>query len=149
MKTWTCLPFIRSGQNHFERGKKTRQTEKEVERQHQGISLSNLRCFLDEIIKNKCTLMTLWRATWCRRCRERRSADLNDVCNNNSYTQTISQVAVFCPSMKTGLYALQTLHEEHCIDQWTVCLAQRTAAVPIQSRGCLFFLLGSTAMLSA
>ena len=29
---WTCLPFIRSGQNHLarhgERGKKTRQTEK-------------------------------------------------------------------------------------------------------------------------
>ena len=35
---WTCLPFIRSGQNHFarhsERGKKTRQTEGEVGRQH-------------------------------------------------------------------------------------------------------------------
>ena len=31
---WTCLPFIRSGQNHLarhsERGKKTRQTEEEV-----------------------------------------------------------------------------------------------------------------------
>ena len=38
---WSCLPFIRSGQNHFarhsERGKKTRQTEKEVGRQHQGM----------------------------------------------------------------------------------------------------------------
>ena len=38
---WTCLPFIRSGQNHLarhsERSKKTRQTEKEVGRQHQGI----------------------------------------------------------------------------------------------------------------
>ena len=37
---WTCLPVIRSGQNHLarhsERGKKTRQTEEEVERQHQG-----------------------------------------------------------------------------------------------------------------
>ena len=37
---WTCFLFIRSGQNHFarhsERGKKTRQTEKEVGRQHQG-----------------------------------------------------------------------------------------------------------------
>ena len=36
---WPCLPFIRSGQNHLvrhsERGKKTRQTEGEVERQHQ------------------------------------------------------------------------------------------------------------------
>ena len=31
---WSCLPFIRSGQNHLvrhsERGKKTRQTEEEV-----------------------------------------------------------------------------------------------------------------------
>ena len=33
---WSCLPFIRSGQNHFakhsERRKKTRQTEEEVGR---------------------------------------------------------------------------------------------------------------------
>ena len=38
---WTCLPFIKSGQNHLarhsERGKKTRQTEVEVGRQHQGM----------------------------------------------------------------------------------------------------------------
>ena len=38
---WSCLLFIRSGQNHFarhsEREKKTRQTEKEVGRQHQGM----------------------------------------------------------------------------------------------------------------
>ena len=37
----SCLPFIRSGQNylarHSERGKKTRPTKKEVERQHQGM----------------------------------------------------------------------------------------------------------------
>ena len=37
---WSCLPFIRSGQNHLtrhnERVKKTRQTEEEVERQRQG-----------------------------------------------------------------------------------------------------------------
>ena len=37
---WTCLLFIRSGQNHLarhsERGKKARQTEEEVGRQHQG-----------------------------------------------------------------------------------------------------------------
>ena len=37
---WSCLPFFRSGQNHLarysERGKKTRQTEEEVGRQHQG-----------------------------------------------------------------------------------------------------------------
>ena len=38
---WLCLPFIRSGQNHrarhSESGKKTRQTEEEVGRQHQGM----------------------------------------------------------------------------------------------------------------
>ena len=36
---WSCLQFIRSGQKHLarhsERGKKTRQTEEEVGRQHQ------------------------------------------------------------------------------------------------------------------
>ena len=36
---WTCLPFIRSGQNHLarhsERGKKTRQTDEEAGRQRQ------------------------------------------------------------------------------------------------------------------
>ena len=35
---WSCLPFIRSGQNHHarhsERGKKTRRTKEEVGRQH-------------------------------------------------------------------------------------------------------------------
>ena len=40
---WTCLSFIKCGQNHLarhsERGKKTRQTEEEVGRQHQGIGL--------------------------------------------------------------------------------------------------------------
>ena len=38
---WSCLPFIRSCQNHLarhnERGKKTRQTGEEVGRQHQGM----------------------------------------------------------------------------------------------------------------
>ena len=38
---WSYLPFIRSGQNHLaihnERGKKTRQTEVEVGRPHQGM----------------------------------------------------------------------------------------------------------------
>ena len=38
---WSCLPFVRSGQSHLarhsERGKKTRQTEEEVGRQHQEI----------------------------------------------------------------------------------------------------------------
>ena len=44
---WTCIPFIRSGQNHFarrsERGKKTRRTEEEVGRQHQGMDRSGIR----------------------------------------------------------------------------------------------------------
>ena len=39
---WSYVPFIRSGQNHLarhsERGKKTRQTEEEVGRQHQGMT---------------------------------------------------------------------------------------------------------------
>ena len=39
---WTCLPFIGSGQKrcarHIERGKKTRQTEKEVGKQHQAMN---------------------------------------------------------------------------------------------------------------
>ena len=38
---WSCLPFNRSGENHLarhsEKGKKTRQTEEEVGRQHQGM----------------------------------------------------------------------------------------------------------------
>ena len=44
---WLCLPFIRSGQNHLarhsERGKRTRQTEEEVERQHQGMDRPGVR----------------------------------------------------------------------------------------------------------
>ena len=44
---WSCLTFIRSGQNHLarhgERGKKTRQTEKEVGRQHQGMDRPGVR----------------------------------------------------------------------------------------------------------
>ena len=44
---WTCLPFIRSGQihlaRHSERGKKTRQTEEEVGRQHQGMDRPGVR----------------------------------------------------------------------------------------------------------
>ena len=44
---WSCLPFIKSGQNHLarhsERGKKTRQTEEEVGRQHQGMDMSGVR----------------------------------------------------------------------------------------------------------
>ena len=48
---WSCLPFIRSGQNrlarHSERGKKTRQTEEEVGRQYQGIDRSGVRQVLE------------------------------------------------------------------------------------------------------
>ena len=44
---WSCLPFIRSGQNHLvshsERGKKTRQTEEEVRRKHQGMYRPGVR----------------------------------------------------------------------------------------------------------
>ena len=44
---WSCFPFIRSGQNHLarhnERGKKTRQTEKEVGRHHHGMDRSGVR----------------------------------------------------------------------------------------------------------
>ena len=44
---WSCLPFIRSDQNHLarhsERGKKTRQTEEEVGRQHQGMDRPGVR----------------------------------------------------------------------------------------------------------
>ena len=44
---WSCLPFIRSGQNHLarhsEKGKKTRQTEEEGERQHQGMVRPGVR----------------------------------------------------------------------------------------------------------
>ena len=44
---WSCFPFIRSGQNHLarhsERGKKTRQTEEKVGRQHQGMDRPGVR----------------------------------------------------------------------------------------------------------
>ena len=44
---WSCLPFIRSGQNHLarhsERGKKTRQTEEEVGRQDQEMDRPGVR----------------------------------------------------------------------------------------------------------
>ena len=43
----TCLPFTRTGQNHLarhcERGKKTRQTEEEVGRQHRGMDGPGVR----------------------------------------------------------------------------------------------------------
>ena len=44
---WTCLQFIRSVQKHLarhsERGKKTRQTEEKVGRQHQGMDKPGIR----------------------------------------------------------------------------------------------------------
>ena len=44
---WSCFPFIRSGLNHLarhsERGKKTRQTKEEVEKQHQGMDRPGVR----------------------------------------------------------------------------------------------------------
>ena len=44
---WSCFPFIRSGQNHLarhsERGKKTRQTEEEMGRHHQGMDQPGVR----------------------------------------------------------------------------------------------------------
>ena len=44
---WSFFQFIRSGQNHLamhsERGKKTRQTEEEVGRQHQGMDRPGVR----------------------------------------------------------------------------------------------------------
>ena len=44
VRSWTCLPFIRSGHvRHSETGKKTRQTEEEVERYHHGMDRSVLR----------------------------------------------------------------------------------------------------------
>ena len=44
---WSCLPVIRSGQNHLarhsERGKKTSYSEEEVGRQHQGMDRPRVR----------------------------------------------------------------------------------------------------------
>ena len=44
---WSCCLFIRSGQKHLarhsERGKKTKQTEEEVGRQHQGMDRPGIR----------------------------------------------------------------------------------------------------------
>ena len=44
---WSCLPFIRSGKDllarHSEKVKKTRQTEEEVGRQHQGTDRPGVR----------------------------------------------------------------------------------------------------------
>ena len=44
---WSCFPFIRFGQNHLakhsERVKKTRQTQEEAGRQHQGMNRPGVR----------------------------------------------------------------------------------------------------------
>ena len=48
---WSGFPFIRSGQNHLarhsERGKKTRQTEKQVGKQHQRMDRPGVRQVLE------------------------------------------------------------------------------------------------------
>ena len=53
---WTCLPLIRSGQNHLarhsERGKNTRQTEKEVGR-HQRMDGSGVRQASGKAVENR------------------------------------------------------------------------------------------------
>ena len=52
---WSCFPFIRSGQNrlakHSERGKKTRQAEEEVGRQHQGMDRPGVHQVLECSVK--------------------------------------------------------------------------------------------------
>ena len=56
---WSCLPFIRSGQNHLarhsERVKKTRQTEEEVGRQHLGMDRPGV-CQVPEGSKTGCEI---------------------------------------------------------------------------------------------
>ena len=53
---WPCLPFIRSGQNHLarhsKRGKKTRQTEEEVGRQHRGMDRPGV-CQVPRAVENR------------------------------------------------------------------------------------------------
>ena len=53
---WTCLLFIWFGQNHLarhsERGKKTRQTEKEAGRQPQGMDRPGV-CQVPEAVENR------------------------------------------------------------------------------------------------
>ena len=53
---WSCFTFIRSDQNHLarhsERGKKTRQTEEEVGRQHQGMDRPGVRQ-VPEAVENR------------------------------------------------------------------------------------------------
>ena len=66
---WSCLPFIRSGQNHLarhsERGKKTRQTEEEVGRQHQGMDRPEVRQVPEGSGERKNGRNWLWNYLWC------------------------------------------------------------------------------------
>ena len=64
---WSSLPFIGSGQNHLarhsERGKKTRQTEEEVGRQHQGMDRVDFSKALRAVENRK-----IWRKLVAKSC---------------------------------------------------------------------------------
>ena len=65
---WTCLQFMRSGQNHLvrhsERGKKTRQTE-EVGRQHQETDRPGVCKVPEGSGEQKNGGNRLWNHVWC------------------------------------------------------------------------------------
>ena len=67
---WVCLPCIKSGQKHLarhsEKGNKTRQTEKEVERQNQGMDRPGV-CQVPEGCgeQKKNGRNWLWSHLWC------------------------------------------------------------------------------------
>ena len=66
---WTCLLFIRSGQNHLEkhseRVKKIRQTEKEVGRQQQGVDRPRVCHVPEGSGEQKNGGNWLWSHLWC------------------------------------------------------------------------------------
>ena len=66
---WKYLPFIKFGQNHLarhsERGEKTRQTEKKLGRQHQGMDKLGVRQVPDGSGKQKNGGNWLWSHLWC------------------------------------------------------------------------------------
>ena len=68
-KPRSCLPFFRSGQNHLarhsEKGKKTRQTEEEVGRQHQGMDRPGVRQVTGRRRKGKDGGNWLRNHLWC------------------------------------------------------------------------------------
>ena len=87
----SCLPFIRSGQNHLarhsERGKKTRQTEEEVGRQHQGMDRPGVHQIPEgsgeqgkmTVVPQRPSRLRDWWWRWCGRevsLRESPSAEL-------------------------------------------------------------------------